>query len=31
LEDNKPVYPIDIGFFGTIGEMVCANYIPDMI
>jgi len=31
VEDNKPVYPIDIGFFCTITEMIYANYFPDII
>ena len=31
MEDNKPVYPINIGFFCTIGEMICANYSSDKI
>jgi len=30
-EDNEPVYPIDIGFFRTKAEMICADYFPDMI
>ena len=31
MKDNKPVNPIDIGFFCIIAEMVCTNYFPNMI
>ncbi len=31
MEDDKPVKPTDISLLCTVVEMICVNYLPDMV